>query len=300
MSLAVLIAAALAVAEPTPPTGVCQSAPRGRTITTPDHVSIFVRTVGSGRPVLVIPSLGRGGADFDRLARTLARRGYQTILPDPRGIGRSSGPPAKDLFDLAADDIAVIQTMCSGPVDVVGHAFGNRVARSVATIAPGRVKRVVLLAGGGEAQPTPRTLEALLGSVAQGSKPDAQRLADLRIAFFANGHDPSVWLTGWYPDAAAMQRKAGAATPTERWWKAGSGPVMLIQALEDVVAPPANAEALRRDLGERLTLVEMPHAGHAILPEQPRAVAAVIDAYLSGNRSEPELRAIVARTATAP
>ena len=294
MMLALLTAAAVALA------GSCHPAPEGRTVATPAGASIFVRTVGQGRPVLMVPSLGRGVSDFDALSHDLAAKGYMAILPDPRGIGRSTGGAGKDLFELAADDLAVIDSMCDGPVDVVGHAFGNRVARSLATMAPERVSHAVLLAGGGEAPPTARTMAALQGSYSQGRKPDVERLEDLRIAFFANGRDPSVWLTGWFPEAADMQRKAVAATPSERWWKAGRGPVMLIQALEDPIAPAANAEALRRDLGDRLTLVELPHASHAILPEQPKAVAEVVAAYLSGERSEATLKIIVGRSATAP
>jgi hypothetical protein len=34
--------------------------------------------------------------------------------------------------------------------------------------------------------------------------PDAERLAALRLAFFAPGHSASIWLTGWYPDTLRM------------------------------------------------------------------------------------------------
>jgi pimeloyl-ACP methyl ester carboxylesterase len=262
--------------------------------------AIFARTVGHGRPVLMIPSLGRGAHDFDALAATLASRGFEVILPEPRGVGRSTDVSARDLFDLAADDVAVIDALCVGRVDVLGHAFGNRVARSVATAAPGRVGHVILLAGGGEAPPTPEVAAALQGSLSQGSRPDAERLADLRIAFFATGQDASAWLTGWYPQTARLERAAGAATPVARWWTAGQAPVLLIQALEDPIAPPANAAALKRDLGARLTLVALPHASHAMLPEQPRAIAAVVTAYLDGERDERRLDSLVTRIARAP
>jgi len=288
-------AASAALAE-----GHCRSAAQGRSIARPDGGAIFVRTIGEGRPVLMIPSLGRGAQDFDALAGTLAARGFEAILPEPRGVGRSTSLPARDLFDLAADDIAVIEALCDGQVDVLGHAFGNRVARAVAVAAPDRVAGVMLLAGGGEAPPTPPVAAALQGSLQEGILPDAERLADLRIAFFARGADASVWLRGWYPPTAGLERAAGAATPVARWWTAGRAPVLLVQALEDPIAPPANAAALKRDLGARLTLVALPHASHAMLPEQPAAIAEVLTAWLDGERDEGRLDTIVARTVRTP
>jgi pimeloyl-ACP methyl ester carboxylesterase len=123
---------------------------------------------------------------------------------------------------------------------------------------------------------------ALMGSIAQGSKPDAERMQDLQTAFFFAGNDPAVWLNGWYPAVAEQQLAANERTDTARWWTAGHAPVLLVQAEGDPVAPPGNAEALAADIGDRLTLVRLRRASHAILPEQPRAVAALIAGYLSG------------------
>ena len=69
---------------------------------------IEVREQGSGRPVVMLPSLGRGGADFDDLAGRLAAAGYRALCPEPRGIGGSTG----ELGDLTmadlADDVAAV------------------------------------------------------------------------------------------------------------------------------------------------------------------------------------------------
>jgi pimeloyl-ACP methyl ester carboxylesterase len=245
-------------------------------------VTIAVRTVGSGAPVLMIPSLGRGIDDYEVVAQLLAGQGYMSVLPEPRGIGGSSGPAPQDLFDLARDAAAVIAEICSGPVGVVGHAFGNRVARALAALDSEGVRRVVLLAGGGQTAMSSMVCAALMGSVAQGTKPDAERLEDLKTAFFFEGNDPAVWLHGWHPAVADWQLAASERTDTARWWTAGGAPVLLVQAEGDPVAPAGNAEALASDIGDRLTLVRLRRASHAILPEQPRAVAALIADYLSG------------------
>lgn len=262
-----------------------------RMIETPHGARIAVRTQGEGPAVLFIPSLGRGAEDFDALALAAADAGFHAIQPQPRGIGESVGPPAASLFDLAADVAAVIAALGLAGAHLVGHAFGNRVARATAARFGPMVESVILLAGGGEVPIPPEVSAAIRGCLAQGRKPDAERLADLRTAFFAKGADASVWLRGWSAEAAAAQQAAGRATPLGDWWRAGEARVLLVQAAEDPVAPAGNAEALRRDIGERLSLVTLAHASHAILPEQPAAVAAVVTAWLAGQCDECALQA---------
>ena len=54
------------------------------------------------------------------------------------------------------------------------------------------------------------------------------------------------------------------------------------QAAEDRIAPIANAHDLARRFPDRVRIVEIPRAGHALLPEQPEAVAAALLAWLRG------------------
>ena len=245
-------------------------------------VSIQVHTKGRGSPVLMIPSLGRGVEDYDRVAGMLAEQGYQSIMPEPRGIGGSSGPLPQTLFDLAQDAATACRHLGLSSIDVVGHAFGNRVARALATQAPDLVKRVVLLAGGGQTVIDADIRAALMGSLADGTKPDNERLKDLQMAFFHAQNDPAIWLRGWHSQAADMQLAASDRTDTARWWTAGRATVLLVQAEADPVAPAGNADALAEAIGDRLTRVLLRRASHAILPEQPVAVAALIADYLSG------------------
>ena len=125
--------------------GSAQSVPEGCLIAAPNGVVILVRTIGTGQPILMIPSLGRGVDDFNAVAAILAQKGYMSILPEPRGIGGSSGPEAKDLFALAQDYAAVLARLCEGSVAVVGHAFGNRLARALAGLEPGAVAALACL-----------------------------------------------------------------------------------------------------------------------------------------------------------
>jgi len=262
-------------------------------------VTLRARTLGAGPPLLMLPSLARGPADFDALAAQIPD--HTVVLFEPRWFGGSDGPEAADLFALADDAARVLDQLCPGEAaDVIGHAFGNRVARTLAARHPDKVRRLLLFASGGQAPIPPQVSAAISGAAAQGEKPDADRLVDLRLAFFAKGQDPGQWLGGWSPRAARLQGAALRRTVSSDWQTAGSAPVLVIQATEDPVAPIANARALQALAPGRVIVVSLPHASHAMLPEQPAALAAVTRAFLAGETDEAKLQAVVDGAVTAP
>ena len=54
----------------------------------------------------------------------------------------------------------------------------------------------------------------------------------------------------------------------------------VIQGLDDSTAVPENGYVLKEQLGERVRVVDIPNAGHALLPEQPAAIASEIIVFL--------------------
>jgi pimeloyl-ACP methyl ester carboxylesterase len=118
-----------------------QSAPTRSRIVHAGSATIAVAIIGQGEPIVFIPSRGRGVEDFDALSHALVRAGYQAVLPQPRRIGASTGP-LKDItyHDLASDVAATIEPVVSGPVTIIGHDFGNRIARTLASDHPALVK----------------------------------------------------------------------------------------------------------------------------------------------------------------
>ena len=105
------------------------------------------------------------------------------------------------------------------------------------------------------------------------SLPEEERIRYLKHAFFAPGSDASVWLGGWYPEVKKAQRIATDATPQPEWWQAGTAPILDVQPENDVMIPPESQSRYRDDLGARVSIVRIANAGHALLPEQPEAVA---------------------------
>jgi pimeloyl-ACP methyl ester carboxylesterase len=141
-----------------------------------DGVAIEALIGGRGRPVAMIPSLGRPAEDFDDLARRLAAAGYATACVQPRGLGRSTGPMTSvSMADLAGDVATVIEGLGGGPAVVIGHAFGQRVGRMLATSRPDLVKGLVMLAAGGK-------VPILVTENGIGTDDDEQRVRYVRTA----------------------------------------------------------------------------------------------------------------------
>jgi pimeloyl-ACP methyl ester carboxylesterase len=117
-------------------------------IVTLGAVSIETYIDGRGPAVVILPSYGRdGGRDFDPLTATLAQAGYQVLRPQPRGVAGSSGPMSGVGFaDMVRDVAAVIDALADGPAVVLGHAFGNFVARATAVHHREQVACVILAA----------------------------------------------------------------------------------------------------------------------------------------------------------
>ena len=254
---------------------------RGHALVTTNDSQIDVTVDGGGPAIVLLPSLSRDSDDFDALAHQLAAAGFRVLRPQPRGVGRSSGPMIDvTLHDLANDVAAVIRQLGGDQAIVVGHAYGNWVARMTAVDYPKLVRGVVIAAAAAKQIPT--ELSAAVTAAGNLSLPDADRLAALRFAFFAPGHDPAVWLTGWHPEIRDSQRAAALATPQAEWWSAGKAPLLELQAALDPFKPPEKRTEMRDEFGARVTVVVIEDASHALIPEQPAAVAQAIAGWARG------------------
>lgn len=259
--------------------GVAQAAPRTSYLMRYDDVQIDVVAEGSGALIVLLPSLGRTADDYDVLAETFVHEGYRVLRPTPRGIGKSTGPAKVSLHEYAEDVARVIAHEDKGPAIVLGHAYGNWVARTVAADHPQLVRGIVI------AGAASRKFDARLGGYIDKSEdaslPEAERLRYLRMTFFAASSDPRPWLQGWYPQAKQLQRQARAATATESFWGAGHAPMLDLMGAEDPFRLPATRDENRQEFGDRVSIAVIPNASHALIPEQPAAVAAAVLSWIS-------------------
>jgi pimeloyl-ACP methyl ester carboxylesterase len=260
-------------------TASAQSKSRSKYIVRYDAVSIEVIAEGRGPLIVLLPSLGRDSEEFDPCAARIARAGFRVLRPQPRGYGGSTGPlQGITLHDLAQDVARVIEKENAGPAILAGHAFGHFVAKMTAVAYPKLTHGVVLIAASQKkADPQVQRYTAIASDVTQ---PSSERLIGLQHVFFAPGHDAHVWLEGFHADVQKSEVIARDATPQQAYWAAGTVPILDIQAESDPYRPPSSRNELVEEFGaKRMTTVLIPNAAHAVIVEQPAAVADAIIAW---------------------
>lgn len=238
---------------------------------------------GSGAPVVLLANAGCGTGYFDHLASVLVAGGFQTISINMRGVGGSRGSlDGASLHDLAGDVAGVIKAIGCGPVHLVGHAFGNRIARCLAVDQPALVRSVTLLAAGGLIGPS-TPLGTSFREATQARMNGSDCVTTLGARWLSPVSDPKVLgQVECWPAVLIAHLATSRNVPLEHWWSAGTAPLLVIQGLDDAAAPPGNGHALREQLGERVRVVDLPHAGHFLLLEQPEAVARAVSEFLKG------------------
>ena len=245
-----------------------------------DEVTLEIFEKGSGRTVLMHPSLGRPAQDFDTLGDAVAAAGYHVVMINPRGIGASTGPMENaTLNDLGNDVWMVADDLGLDDVFMLGQNFGNRVSRTVSSLKPDRVIGLVLLACGGEIQPDKATWDVFWSIYDPSLSPEKHREA-VASSMFAPGNDPTPFLTGWHQKTAQLQAKAAERTDFKPLFNGGTAPALVVQGLQDKIAPPQNAfdfVTTRPDA----RLVAFPDMGHAMLPEQPTVIADAVINFLN-------------------
>lgn len=252
---------------------------RSRELVRYGDVEIDVIVEGMGPSIVLLPSLARDSEDYDDVASGLASAGFRVLRPQPRGIGQSKGPITNvSLHDFARDIAEVIKALGGGRAVVVGHAYGNWVARMTAVDYPDLVRGVVIAAAAAKQYDPKLTI-----SVTQAGNlglSDEERLGALRFAFFATGSDPTIWLKGWHPEIRETQRAAVAAVKQSDWWSGGTAPLLDLQAAQDPFKPESKRNEMKDEFGDRVTISVIPNASHALIPEQPKAVVDALTMWM--------------------
>jgi pimeloyl-ACP methyl ester carboxylesterase len=106
-------------------------------------VALQALDVGQGEPVLLLHGLGSRGGDWE-LQLPVLREQYRVIVPDLRGHGASPKPPGPySLSAMAADVVALLGRLESGPVHVVGLSMGGMIGFQLAVDQPAWVRSLV-------------------------------------------------------------------------------------------------------------------------------------------------------------
>ena len=118
---------------------------KARTVHSPAGAEIYVRSAGSGPVVVLIHGYAETSDSWAPLAAAL-EKSYTVVVPDLRGIGRSSRPDGGyDKKTQAADIRAVVTALGYDHAAVVSHDIGIMVAYAYAALYPDKVDRLVVM-----------------------------------------------------------------------------------------------------------------------------------------------------------
>jgi pimeloyl-ACP methyl ester carboxylesterase len=190
-----------------------------------DGVGIEYDITGEGRPVMLLHGFLDSGRLWRHQVPALAGAGFQVIVPDLRGYGRSGKPAAAEAYSLpllAGDVMAILTDLEIAQVHVVGHDWGAALGWVLASLAPGSVDHLAVLSVGHPA--------TFLGTL-------EQRQMSWYMLLFQFPGIAERWLTednwanfrSWarHPDAdqvIAELEADGSLTPGLNWYRANLPP----------------------------------------------------------------------------
>lgn len=248
-------------------------------------------------PVVLLHGLTDSSACWPTVLPRYAAAGRRVVALDARGHG---GTPLPDetfsIGALAADAARALRELDLGPALVVGHSMGGVTAEELALVAPDLVAGLVLEDPawvGAEPGAAPDPVHAAGGRPAW-LAPALAAVAGRSVAEIAAvgrrenpGWSPEEVL-GW-ADAKSRLDPRLADVPhdwTGRDWVGALAdvrvPVTLLTAAPGAgVVTPAQAARAAAVLGDRLTHVPVPSAGHNIRRDAPAAYLAALDAAVA-------------------
>ena len=162
----------------------------------------------AGPPVLLLHGSGPGvtaTANWRPVIPALSAD-RRVIAPDQLGFGGTATGEQRTYGRAAWTDhaLALLDTLGTGPVDIIGNSMGGAIALSIAAARPDAVRRIVLMGSMGVAMALPAGLNTVWGYT-PGGRADAR------------GHRPV------RPQPRADHRRAGRAALPGQPQPAGAG-----------------------------------------------------------------------------
>ena len=235
------------------------------------------RAFEPGRPaVILLHGAGMDHSVWSLPARWLAHHGHAVCAPDFPGHGRSDGPPAASVAELAAWSMAVLSELGAGPARVAGHSMGALVALECARRYPERVGALALFG----AAPKMPVHPGLLQAAAERPAAAAAMMTEwghAAAARLGGGRHPGMWMTGGAHrllarapagtlhaalalcNAYAEGREAAAAV---------AAPTRVVSGSDDRMTP-ARAGRKLSDAIAGAVFEEIPDCGHMMMAEAP-------------------------------
>ncbi|MEE8117183.1 MAG: alpha/beta hydrolase [Gemmatimonadales bacterium] len=257
--------------------------------------TVAVTIAGQGEPVVFVPGLFGSAFGFRHVKPLFVEAGYQVVIVEPLGIGRSSRPRHADysLTAQAARIAAVLDTLGIETAIVVAHSIGGSIAFRLAVQRPDLVAGIVSLEGGPAERATTSgfrfamRFSRILRVFGGRDLIRSQVYQNLR----ASSGDAS-----WVSEAVVDGYTAGAARDLDATIDAFKGmaesrePWTLVSTLARIMSPvrmllgtaphksgPRPEEiTLLRDSLPSFAVDSVPDVGHFIFEERPEAVLGAV------------------------
>jgi pimeloyl-ACP methyl ester carboxylesterase len=261
--------------------------------TTPSTISSTA--VGdTGTRIAFLHGLFGQGRNFTQIAKALQPEA-RSLLVDLPNHGRSAWTDRFDYVE-AADLLAAHLASGfaeAGPVHVVGHSMGGKVAMVLALRHPDLVDRLVVLdiapASGGSLGEFAHLLDSLaaidVSTLSRRSDADerlAERVHDARVrGFLLQNLRPDGDAFRWQANLELLRRDLSAIGDfPDVGDTTFDHPVLWVAGERSDYIGPEHAPAMRR-LFPRTTLVTVKGAGHWVHSEQPEAFVSILRTFLT-------------------
>lgn len=239
----------------------------------------------SGPTVVLLHGLQGRGSLWAAVAQGLVARGYRCVAPDLRGHGASAHTGDYRLAAFVGDAVALVEHLGAGPVHLIGHSLGGRIAWEVAAARPDLIRSLVIEDQHPDARP--ESLPYWQEWVQTWPRHFATRAAGLAY-LEAEGRSLPWWEPslvplpaggwGWAMDIDGVGATARSLSSEAGWASLGrvQAPTLLIRG--------GRSEHLRADVAERMVatlprgrLFTFPESGHWVHRDPDPYVAAVAD-----------------------
>ncbi|ESU24874.1 alpha/beta hydrolase fold protein [Flavobacterium enshiense DK69] len=127
---------------------------KSENVITSGYSKLHYKTFGSGKPILIInggPGMNCEG--FGYVADEISKIGFQTIIYDQRGTGKSTVDKIDNetiSMDLMADDMENLRKHLKiEKWTILGHSFGGMLAAYYATKHPHNIDKLIFSSSGG-------------------------------------------------------------------------------------------------------------------------------------------------------
>ena len=255
-------------------------------------LTLAVTELGAGAPVVVLHGLLGRGRNWLSVARALAES-HALWLADLRNHGASPWSDEMDYAAMAGDVARLIRGLGRGPVTLIGHSMGGKVAMTLAATQPELLARLVVV----DIAPVDyrhgyedfvRAMLAVdLGTRRSRAQVDAalaQPIPDPAMrAFLLQNLASTADGLAWQPNLEVLLRQMPLLTgfPAQAEPVPFAGPAWCLRGARSDYVEPAGEAALRR-LFPRIEIATVADAGHWPHAEQPAAFTALLARALAG------------------